>query len=119
MFLFLFLLHPRKPPPPNTFRNQTPPPPFPSPQPISPITKSNGCGKMLVFEAMIEINSSADLRPIQVLIFESRLHLRPISSFAFLAHITGCWAFLTQIELKLVVREKMGKKTSERERERE
>jgi hypothetical protein len=38
---------------------------------------------MLVFEAMIESNSSADLRPIQVLIFESRLHLRPISSFAF------------------------------------
>jgi hypothetical protein len=36
----------------------------------------------------------------------------------FLAHITGCWAFLTQIELKLVVREKMGKKTSKRERER-
>jgi hypothetical protein len=34
----------------------------------------------------------------------------------FLAHITGCWA---QIELKLVVREKMGKKTSERERVRE
>jgi hypothetical protein len=36
----------------------------------------------------------------------------------FLAHITGCWAFLTQIELKLVVREKMGKKTSKREREK-
>jgi hypothetical protein len=70
---------------------------------------------MLVFEAMIEINSSADLRPIQELIFESRLHLRLISSFAF----SCTYNWLLGTDRAEARRERKNGEEDERERESE
>lgn len=83
LFLFLLLLHPSNPPPPNTFQNQKPPP-FPSPPPISAMTKSKGCGKILSLEAMVVINWSINLVDLW----------DPFLLLLLLAHITGVWTFL-------------------------
>lgn len=79
--LLVLLLHPLKLPPLKPFKNSSPPPSAPT---KLSTTRSNGCGKILRFEAKIEINSSTNFVDLS----------DPYLLLLFLAQIIGFWIWV-------------------------